>query len=286
VEPGVSDLDSLQSLELPQVLEGLLGRPFQNLVESYPSYVNRVFGLRTDEGENLIIKIYRPGRWSQAALVQEHLLVRELAEAGLPVVAPQELPGGGTLGTLEQNHQTFRFALYPKKSGRLFDAQGPQDWQRIGALAGRMHLSAREVPADQRLEWSPAVMGDFLQELMEEEDLIPDHLADPLHDLGNRIPPGVQSLRAQVKTAPQSCRIREHGTPLSGLRGSTGAPREFREMRRRATTRTTDAFWLRLCLLRRHRPHEACHRRGYESPDCRLSPFCRRARRHSSSGYP
>src|SRR3954471_12923323 len=76
------------------------------------SYENRVYQVWVEDGSSLVAKFYRPGRWSDAAILEEHVLAGELAAAELPVVAPM----GGTKTLFE--HKGFRFALYPRRPGR------------------------------------------------------------------------------------------------------------------------------------------------------------------------
>ena len=62
------------------------------------SYENRVFQVGVEGSEPVVAKFYRPGRWSDAAIAEEHAFARELAAAEIPVIAPFELPRGGVLG--------------------------------------------------------------------------------------------------------------------------------------------------------------------------------------------
>ncbi len=109
----------------------------------YSSYVNRVYGFRGEDEKDYVVKFYRPGRWSEEAILEEHRFLADCAEAELPVVAP--LPGldGDTLPAIALNDDddtVFFFALFPKRGGRSFDAESDDDWLRLGALAGRLHV--------------------------------------------------------------------------------------------------------------------------------------------------
>src|SRR6202048_1861706 len=76
------------------------------------SYENRVYQLGSPQG-NLVLKFYRPARWSDAQIEEEHRFTRELAAAELPVAAPLSL-AGRTLST----YRGFRFAAFPWMRGR------------------------------------------------------------------------------------------------------------------------------------------------------------------------
>lgn len=77
------------------------------------SYENRVYQVGIDGGQPLVAKFYRPARWSDAAIAEEHAFALELAAAELPMVAPLAI-GGRTLLA----HAGYRYALYPRRGGR------------------------------------------------------------------------------------------------------------------------------------------------------------------------
>ncbi len=106
-----------------------------NLYRPLNSYINRVCELETEDGAGLIAKFYRPGRWSRAALQDEHDFLLELAAREIPVVAPLPLRNSGTLGVAGDMY----FALFPKKGGRSFDEYNEDQWLELGRLLGRTH---------------------------------------------------------------------------------------------------------------------------------------------------
>ena len=68
-------------------------------LQTLNSYENRVYQFGVDDGPMLVAKFYRPGRWTDAQILEEHEFVHELAAAELPVVAPMKLAGDTTLHT-------------------------------------------------------------------------------------------------------------------------------------------------------------------------------------------
>src|ERR1700678_1188187 len=72
------------------------------------SYENRVYQIGIEDGEPVVAKFYRPARWSDAAIAEEHAFAAELAAQEIPVVAPLK-PAGATL----HFHRGFRYALFP-----------------------------------------------------------------------------------------------------------------------------------------------------------------------------
>ncbi|HHH47155.1 MAG TPA: serine/threonine protein kinase [Thiotrichales bacterium] len=99
------------------------------------SYENRVYQIGLEDGTFVVGKFYRPGRWSDAAILEEHAFARELAGQELPVVTPLADAGGTTL----HEHAGFRYALYPRQGGRCPELDSEAHLLQIGRLLGRMH---------------------------------------------------------------------------------------------------------------------------------------------------
>jgi Ser/Thr protein kinase RdoA (MazF antagonist) len=118
------------------------------------SYENRVYQLGMDDGPPLIGKFYRPGRWSNAAIQEEHDFTLALAEAEIPVVAPLVL-AGQTL----QEHAGYRFALYPRRGGRAPALDQPEVLERIGRFIGRVHAMGAVSAFVHRQTLSPQTLG-------------------------------------------------------------------------------------------------------------------------------
>lgn len=105
------------------------------------SYENRVYQVGVEDGVPLVAKFYRGGRWSDAAIREEHAFARELDAAELPVVAPLAF-AGSTL--LQSGH--FRFALYPRCGGRAPELESADNLMWMGRLLARLHgVGSRDV---------------------------------------------------------------------------------------------------------------------------------------------
>src|SRR5512140_1113377 len=104
------------------------------------SYENRVYQVWLEEpapgatSPTVVAKFYRPTRWSDAQILEEHEFVRELAERELPVVAPLEL-GGKTL----HDFGGYRYAAYPKRGGRAPELEDRETLEWMGRFIGRIH---------------------------------------------------------------------------------------------------------------------------------------------------
>ena len=126
------------------------------------SYENRVYQVGIEGQRPVVAKFYRPNRWSDAAILEEHAFTAELAAREIPVVAPMALNGT----TLHQ-HAGFRFAVYPKQGGRMpeFDRTDTLKW--MGRFLGRIHAVGAQAAFSHRPTLDPETFGyasrDFLR---------------------------------------------------------------------------------------------------------------------------
>lgn len=99
------------------------------------SYENRVYRVGLEDAPPLVAKFYRPGRWSDEAILEEHAFAAELAADEIPVIAPLA-DDGETL----HHRGPFRFALYPCRGGRAPELDDMAVLRRLGRFVARMHL--------------------------------------------------------------------------------------------------------------------------------------------------
>jgi Ser/Thr protein kinase RdoA (MazF antagonist) len=100
------------------------------------SYENRVFQVGIEDGAQpfVVAKFYRPGRWSDAQILEEHAFTLELAAAEVPAVPPL-VRNGRTLHA----HAGYRFALYPRRGGRAPELESRDVRCWLGRFIGRIH---------------------------------------------------------------------------------------------------------------------------------------------------
>jgi Ser/Thr protein kinase RdoA (MazF antagonist) len=98
------------------------------------SFENRVYQVGVEDAVPLVAKFYRAGRWSDAAIEEEHAFAHELADAELPVIAPLPIDGSTLL-----HFEHFRFALYRRQGGRAPELESADILQWMGRLIARMH---------------------------------------------------------------------------------------------------------------------------------------------------
>lgn len=104
------------------------------------SYENRVYQVGIEDGTPLIAKFYRPERWSNEQILEEHQFVSELVDAELPVIAPlaDEHSADPNNATLSE-YQNFRFSLFPRKGGHAPELDNYDHILVLGRFLARMH---------------------------------------------------------------------------------------------------------------------------------------------------
>ena len=98
------------------------------------SYENRVYQLGDEDGALWVLKFYRPARWSDAQIGEEHAFTFELADAELPVAAPIRRDGESLFV-----HQRLRFAAFPYLAGRAPELDDRATLTLLGRTLARMH---------------------------------------------------------------------------------------------------------------------------------------------------
>jgi len=138
------------------------------------SYENRVYQVGIDEAEPMIVKFYRPLRWTDAAILEEHAFSKQLAGLELPVVSPWQNPDGQTL----HYFSGYRFALYRRQGGQAPEQDDFDQLLWLGRLLGRFHKAAatdlfkeRPTLSVQRMIREPA---DFILQ----SEFLPPYLRD------------------------------------------------------------------------------------------------------------
>jgi len=110
------------------------------------SYENRVYQVGIEGSEPLIAKFYRPQRWSDEQILEEHRFCFELAEQELPVVAPLTNAEGESLF----HFRDYRFSLFPRRGGRAPELDDPDHLYQLGLTLGRIHLVGAIRPFEHR----------------------------------------------------------------------------------------------------------------------------------------
>src|SRR5262245_27188366 len=136
------------------------------------SYENRVYQVGLEDAQPIIAKFYRPQRWTDAQILEEHAFLRELVDHELPCVAPLESPHGETL----YRHDDFRFALYPRQGGHAPNLENPDNLVIIGRTLARIHAVGRAGEFLHRPRLDAERLGHASRRFLLEHDFLPKEL--------------------------------------------------------------------------------------------------------------
>lgn len=167
------------------------------------SYENRVLQIGIEESQPLIGKFYRPGRWTDAAILEDHRFSLDLAAEEIPVVPPLADQTGNTL--FEYNG--FRFALYPRQGGRWPELDDPDKLEWIGRFLARIHLIGGSQPFQQRPSINSQTLGREPADWLIASGIIPLDLQSRYQSLTHELLEQIESLLAEV----DADQIRLHG---------------------------------------------------------------------------
>ena len=133
-----TDLHPFETLDPSFILDAIdsVGFETDGRVTILNSYENRVYQIGIENSEPVIAKFYRPGRWTNEQIQEEHDYCYELMDAELPVVAP--IKSKQNISLFE--HGNFRFSLYPRKGGRAPELDNLDNLFILGRFLGRIHL--------------------------------------------------------------------------------------------------------------------------------------------------
>jgi Ser/Thr protein kinase RdoA (MazF antagonist) len=138
------------------------------------SYENRVYQVALEDGPPCVAKFYRPERWTDAQILEEHGFVHELAELEIPAVEPLSFAGAGTL----PGFAGFRFAVYPNCGGRApeLEARATREW--LGRFIGRIHAVGARTCFERRPALDIDSFGEEPRDWLLAHGFIPSDLDD------------------------------------------------------------------------------------------------------------
>lgn len=177
-------------------------------MQALNSYENRVYQAWLEDGASLIAKFYRPGRWPEAAILEEHRFALELAEREIPVVAPLVL-GGRTL----HEHGGYRFALYPRRPGRSPELEDPDTLRWLGRFIGRIHAVGALQPFVHRPAIDIESFGSEPSRFVLEHDFVPADLRETYRSVVEDV---IERVRRAYQRAGRVPAIRLHGDCHAG----------------------------------------------------------------------
>lgn len=168
------------------------------------SYENRVYQVGIEDTQPLVAKFYRPGRWPDEGIQEEHDFSLELAELEIPVVPPLADENGETL----LRHGPFRFALYPRRGGRAPDLESPDQLEQMGRLVARIHNAGGSRPFNSRPTLDIEHFGIESYQFLLERGFIPRELELSYRSLAEDL---IGQVRACYERAGERVHLRLHG---------------------------------------------------------------------------
>lgn len=167
------------------------------------SYENRVYQVGMEEGPPLIAKFYRPERWSDAQIQEEHDFTRDLLDLEVSVVPPLPDIDGHTL----REYQGFRFALYPRQGGHAPNLDDFDQLLTLGRVLGRIHALGEARPFAHRPTLDVQSFAVDSYEFLLSESFIPESLRPSYETLGADLIRRLERIFADAEYTP----IRLHG---------------------------------------------------------------------------
>lgn len=167
------------------------------------SYENRVYRVGLEDQAPLVVKFYRPGRWSNEAILEEHAFCIELAEQDIPVVMPLSHKGK----TLH-HHGVFRFAVYPCQGGRAPEFDNMTLLHQLGRLVGRIHRVGETQSFAHRPHLDLTSFGQRSHDYLLQAGFIPEAITQAYTTTCEHLFAGIRGCYTRAGTPPN---IRVHG---------------------------------------------------------------------------
>ncbi|HET9702345.1 MAG TPA: serine/threonine protein kinase [Burkholderiales bacterium] len=208
--PGAAPAPPYAGLTPERILDAVesLGLRSDGRLLALNSYENRVYQVGMEEGPALVAKFYRPGRWSDSAILEEHGFTAELAEREIPVVAPLVLEGRSL-----HRFEGFRFALYPRRGGRAPEFGDPRVLEWMGRFIGRIHAVGALAPFRHRPPLDAETFGAEPREFLLSRGFLPADLAEAWTGVSAQ---ALEGVRRCYERAGAAAVLRLHGDVHAG----------------------------------------------------------------------
>ena len=166
------------------------------------SYENRVYQFRCDNGVRYVVKFYRPERWSNEQILEEHEFSQSLFDEEIPVATPIIINGRSL-----HEYKGFRFALFPSIGGRSFEVDNLEQLEATGRFIGRIHQYSQQGKFAHRDLVNPQVLGDESLLWLKESGHVPSSLVLPYFTIVEQVLD--KSKEIWAKQSPKQIRL--HG---------------------------------------------------------------------------
>jgi Ser/Thr protein kinase RdoA (MazF antagonist) len=167
------------------------------------SYENRVYQVGREEADPVVVKFYRPLRWTDAAIREEHAFALELAAAEVPVVAPLVVRGETLL-----TYEAFRYAVYPRRGGHWPELATKDDRIWMGRFIGRLHATGGARTFEHRPKLGVTSHVEEARATVLESGFLPEYLVDRYTAVTDEL---VQRLDTTLEPHLARSQLRIHG---------------------------------------------------------------------------
>lgn len=207
------------------------------------SYENRVFQVFLEDGSVVVPKFYRPGRWTDAQILEEHTFALELQEAEIPIAAPLTLKGGSTLAQFDVQGHPYRFAVAARRSGRAPELEDPATLEWIGRFIGRIHCVGASRGFEHRLTLDVATYGQGPRDWLLASQMIP---LDAESEWRQAVDAAIAATQACLDAVGPCQTLRLHGDCHTGNVLWTEAGPHFVDLDDALTGPAVQDFWMLL----------------------------------------
>ncbi|MGD9831664.1 MAG: serine/threonine protein kinase [Piscinibacter sp.] len=227
------------------------------------SYENRVFQVFLEDGRVVVAKFYRPDRWSNAQILEEHAFAAELDAHEVPLAAPWKMQAdsrslhaerltalGSTLASFDTPDGPYRFAVTERQAGRAPEVEDAAVLEWIGRFIGRIHAVGAAGRFEHRLALSPASLGHDPRDWLLAQDVVPP---DALPAWRGMVDAALERVDAAFDAAAPLRTLRLHGDCHLGNILWTAAGPHFVDLDDALTGPAVQDLWMLLSGSRAER---------------------------------
>ena len=172
------------------------------------SYENRVYQVSLEDDSYVVAKFYRPNRWSDAQILEDHAFSLELSEREIPVVAPLVINGNSL-----HHFADSRFAVFPRRGGRPPELEDEKVLEWIGRFLGRIHAVGATRPFKTRPALNVETFGTEPRDWLLASGMVPQDLREVWLSTLNL---ALESVKNLFERTEQTRSIRLHGDCHAG----------------------------------------------------------------------
>ncbi len=203
MDPSTHPYSELTPVSVLNAVESL-GYETDARVFALNSYENRVYQVGLIDKSSIIVKFYRPGRWSTEQILEEHSFAQELADLEIPVIPPLKFEVQGTLPTFGN----FQFSVFEQCLGRAPELDNLDNLLVMGRFVGRIHAVGAMTNFSHRVSLSVERLGIVSQRFLLENDFLPVDLIKAYESLSRDL---IERMNDRFKSHGEVQHLRIHG---------------------------------------------------------------------------